>query len=83
MPLLPFYISPMISRFLPLLSFLIAATALADEGMWLFNNPPLKQFKEKYQFEPSPPWLEHLQKASVASIPVAVAHSSLLTASAF
>ena len=33
--------------------------------MWLFNNPPLKQFKEKYQFEPTPQWLEHLQKASV------------------
>jgi Peptidase S46 len=53
------------SHFLTLLPFLIAATALADEGMWLFNNPPLKQFKEKYQFEPSPQWLEHLQKASV------------------
>jgi len=37
----------------------------ADEGMWLFNNPPLKQFKEKYQFEPTPQWLEHLQKSSV------------------
>jgi hypothetical protein len=36
----------------------------ADEGMWLFNNPPLKQLKEKYQFEPTPQWLEHLQKSS-------------------
>jgi hypothetical protein len=33
--------------------------------MWLFNNPPLKQFKEKYQFEPTKEWLEHLQKSSV------------------
>ena len=33
--------------------------------MWLFNAPPLKQLKEKYQFEPTPQWLEHLQKASV------------------
>ena len=41
------------------------ASAAADEGMWLFNNPPLKQFKEKYQFEPTPQWLEHLQKSSV------------------
>jgi peptidase S46-like protein len=41
------------------------APALADEGMWLFNAPPLKQLKEKYQFEPTPQWLEHLQKASV------------------
>jgi len=42
-----------------------AASALADEGMWLFNAPPLNQLKEKYQFEPTPQWLEHLQKASV------------------
>jgi len=42
-----------------------AIPARADKGMWLFNNPPLKQFKEKYQFEATPEWLEHLQKASV------------------
>jgi hypothetical protein len=41
------------------------SSAAADEGMWLFNNPPLKQFKEKYHFEPTPQWLEHLQKSSV------------------
>jgi hypothetical protein len=41
------------------------ASALADEGMWLFNAPPLKQLKDKHQFEPTPQWLEHLQKASV------------------
>src|ERR1044071_3526124 len=40
-------------------------SAVGNEGMWLFNNPPLKQFKEKYQFEPTPQWLEHLQKSSV------------------
>jgi Peptidase S46 len=40
-------------------------SAAADEGMWLFNSPPLKQLKEKYQFEPTQQWLEHLQKASV------------------
>src|SRR5213592_3512052 len=43
----------------------ITTLAFADEGMWLFNAPPLKQVKEKYQFEPSPQWLEHLQKSSV------------------
>src|ERR1700730_6103097 len=37
----------------------------ADEGMWLFTNPPLKQLKDKYHFEPTPQWLEHLQKSSV------------------
>ncbi len=39
--------------------------AFGDEGMWLFNNPPLKQLKEKYNFEPTPQWLEHLQKSSI------------------
>ena len=37
----------------------------ADEGMWLFNNPPRKQLKEKYGFEVADPWLEHVQKSSV------------------
>src|SRR6266849_4408074 len=39
--------------------------AFADEGMWLFNQPPRQILKERYQFEPSDAWLEHLQKASV------------------
>src|SRR5438094_1034614 len=49
------------------LLFIIGMTisVRADEGMWLFDAPPLKQLKEKYQFEPTPQWLEHLQKASV------------------
>jgi len=37
----------------------------ADEGMWLYNAPPLKQLKDKYGFEPSKEWLDHLQKSSV------------------
>src|SRR5437773_7236355 len=45
--------------------FGLAIMASADEGMWLFSNPPLKQLKEKYHFEPTPQWLEHLQKSSV------------------
>ena len=47
------------------LAIAIDASAVADEGMWPFNAPPLKQLKEKYQFEPTPQWLDHLQKASV------------------
>src|SRR5256885_9549811 len=42
-----------------------ASSSFADEGMWLFSNPPLKQLKEKYHFEPTPQWLDHLQKSSV------------------
>src|SRR5437868_5849379 len=55
-----------ISRWSLLLLVLTAVSpAFADEGMWLFNNPPLKQLKEKYKFEPTPQWLEHLQKSSI------------------
>src|SRR5213592_4968729 len=43
----------------------LATVARADEGMWLFSAPPLEQLKEKYKFEPTQRWLEHLQKASV------------------
>jgi hypothetical protein len=44
---------------------MLSSTLQADEGMWLYSNPPLKQLKEKYGFEPTPQWLEHLQKSSV------------------
>src|SRR5437667_6115979 len=44
------------------------SSTFADEGMWLFNAPPVKQLKEKYHFEPTPQWLDHLQKASVRFI---------------
>lgn len=37
----------------------------ADEGMWLFNNPPTKLLKEKYNFTPTKEWLEHVQQSSV------------------
>jgi hypothetical protein len=39
--------------------------AHADEGMWLFNNPPRKILKTKYGFDPTDKWLEHVQKSSV------------------
>ena len=37
----------------------------ADEGMWLFNNPPRKLLKESYHFEPSDDWLSHMQHSAV------------------
>ena len=37
----------------------------ADEGMWLFNHPPRKQLKEKYGFDVTETWLDHVQKSSV------------------
>ncbi|NLF68423.1 MAG: S46 family peptidase [Candidatus Anammoximicrobium sp.] len=55
--------------FLPIAVMLIpmipAVVAPAEEGLWLFNNPPEKLLKDKYQFEATRPWLEHLQRCSV------------------
>ena len=39
--------------------------AVADEGMWPFDNPPRKEWKKRYDFDPSDAWLEHLRLASV------------------
>src|SRR3989440_3579115 len=37
----------------------------ADEGMWLFNDPPRKLLKEWSNFDATDAWLEHVQKSSV------------------
>ena len=42
-----------------------AANLMADEGMWLFSDLPLKHLKEKHNFEPSAEWTEHIMKSSV------------------
>ncbi len=43
----------------------LGVLAGADEGMWLFNDPPLKMLRDKYGFEPPAGWMEHLQRSSV------------------
>jgi hypothetical protein len=42
-----------------------ASSVRADEGMWLFNRPPRQILKERYGFEPTQEWLNHVQRASV------------------
>ncbi len=55
-----------ILSYLLLLSFVVGVpAAFADDGMWTFDNPPLKQWKERYNFEPSKEWLDKLRLASV------------------
>ncbi len=44
---------------------LMGSALHADEGMWLFSNPPRKILKEKYNFEPSDEWLKNVQQAAV------------------
>src|SRR6187399_1662551 len=38
---------------------------LADEGMWLYTNAPTKHLKEKYGFDATQTWLDHLRQSSV------------------
>ncbi|MGE5488254.1 MAG: S46 family peptidase [bacterium] len=42
-----------------------AVTASADEGMWLFTDPPVQILQQRYGFTPTKAWLEHLQRSSV------------------
>ncbi len=42
-----------------------ALSITADEGMWTFDNPPLKQLKDKYNFTPTKAWLDHVRLSSV------------------
>ncbi|HTY58825.1 MAG TPA: S46 family peptidase [Bacteroidota bacterium] len=42
-----------------------AMPSIAGEGMWTFDNPPRKQLKELYGFEPTQQWLDHLRLSSV------------------
>ena len=55
------------SSLMLLTALLLAATSLvqAEEGMWTFDNPPLKQLKAKYNFVPTQAWLDHLRLSSV------------------
>ncbi len=59
-------------RFLSLRSAVLLATsifigraALADEGLWLFNEPPAALLEENHHFALSAGWLEHTQQSSV------------------
>ena len=44
---------------------LMTGVSRADEGMWTFDNPPVKQLQEKYHFTPTQQWLDHVRLSSV------------------
>ena len=59
-----------IRLYTPIMSLVVLALAgarpsAADEGMWTFDNPPLKQLKDKYNFTPATQWLDHIRLSSV------------------
>jgi hypothetical protein len=58
-----------LSRCLPLLpaALLLSAAiaAPAEEGMWTFDNLPVKQLEAKYGFKATQEWLDHVRLSSV------------------
>lgn len=55
----------MLNRFFTTALLALGASTFADEGMWLFTNPPTEAIKEKYGFDLTAEWLEHVQKSAV------------------
>ncbi len=43
----------------------LGTAARADEGMWTFDNLPLKLLQQKYGFTPTQAWLDHVRLSSV------------------
>ena len=43
----------------------LSPAALADEGMWTFNNLPRAEIKSRYGFEVTDDWVRRVQSATV------------------
>lgn len=48
-----------------LIAATLATPALADEGMWTYDNFPTAKMKAKYGWAPDAAWLEHARLASI------------------
>ncbi|MGA8865384.1 MAG: S46 family peptidase, partial [Candidatus Sulfotelmatobacter sp.] len=46
-------------------TFLFSTVASADDGMWLYNQPPKAQIQAKYGFQLTQAWLDHVRLSSV------------------
>jgi hypothetical protein len=38
---------------------------VGEEGMWTFDNPPVQQLLDSYEFTPTQEWLDHVRLSSV------------------
>jgi hypothetical protein len=52
-------------RVLPMLLVMAAAPALADEGMWTFDNFPADAVKQTYGADITPAWLDHVRLSTI------------------
>jgi hypothetical protein len=43
----------------------LSSGAFANEGMWTFDNPPLKLLREQFNFTPTKEWLDHIRLSSI------------------
>src|SRR5512142_3145208 len=48
-----------------LVALVSTSSPRADEGMWTFDNPPRKIWKDRYNFDPPDAWLDHVRLATV------------------
>src|SRR5579859_2729855 len=55
---------PFMKRIALIAAVLLSCAALADEGMWTFNNFPSEKVKQKYGFTPTQAWLDHVRSSS-------------------
>jgi hypothetical protein len=51
--------------FLLVLTCLVALPALADEGMWTFDNFPSGAVKQHYEADITPAWLDHVRLSTI------------------
>jgi hypothetical protein len=58
-------LQPPCFRSLAAILVFFALPSAAEEGMWTFDNPPLKELKDKYNFTPDKAWLDHIRLSSV------------------
>ncbi len=60
-----FVLPPLIAAACAMATASAPSSAGADEGMWTFDNLPVRQLRERYGFEPTPDWIARVRSAAV------------------